>query len=509
VRAFQEFLKNQPLTGIVLLALVLRLLAAIFAKGYMMHDDHFLIIETSAGWADGYDYNYWLPWSLGNHGPSGHSFFYPGIHFLFFKLFNLAGIADPQTKMLLIRILHALYSLLIVTLGYKIAWRLSDKKTAQTAALVLATLAFMPNFSVRNLVEMVSIPPLMAAVLALMNYEEKGQIKSVFWAGVFVGIAAGIRYQTGLFGAGLGLYLFYKKEWRGAFVLAAGFVFSFFLTQTADLFIWKRPFAELTEYVRYNFTSGGEYIVLPWYTYLLTMVGYLLPPLSLFLLWGFVRNARQHLITFLPVLLFLLVHSLIGNKQERFILPVLPFIIISGIAYWNQQKSLETIRSTGQKLMRLSWVIFWVINGMGLIFLTFSYGKKARVEAMYFLYENEVRTPAVIEYSFRNEIRYPPQFYAGCWEKYVPVDAGTDLKILHQNLLEKPKESRPNYVLFYENESLDKRIENFEKQFGKLQFESKVEPSWFDRLLYRVNSNNRLEEVHIYSFEMAEEFIEP
>jgi len=491
--------KSHPLQAIILLALTLRILAAFFAKGYMMHDDHFLIIETSAGWADGHDYNNWLPWSPGCAGPSGHSFFYPGIHFLIFKIFNFIGLHDPQTQMLFIRLLHALYSLLIVTLGYKIAVRLAGEKTALRSALVLAVLAFLPNFSVRNLVEMASIPPLIAAVLSMMNFDQSKKLKHVLWAGLWVGIAAGIRYQTGLFGAGLGLFLLWQKEWRGALVLAASFALTFFLTQATDLFIWHRPFAELTEYVRYNFTSGGEYVVLPWYTYLLTIAGYLVPPFSLILVWGFAKNARKHLITFLPVIVFILVHSIIGNKQERFILPVLPFIIISGLAYWQSENLSEKLR----KVLRAGWVSFWVLNTMGLAILTFSYGKKARVEAMYFLYKNQVTQPVVIEYSFREEVRYPPQFYSGIWGKYYLVDKGTNLTAMSDYLTTLEPEGQPAFALFYENIELAERTKRFEEEVRPLSFEAKIEPSWFDRLLHLINPNNRLEEVFIYRVQPA------
>ncbi|MBL7899477.1 MAG: hypothetical protein JNJ99_13140, partial [Crocinitomicaceae bacterium] len=58
---------------ILIAALVIRIIAAIFSQGYGMHDDHFLVIEASSSWVDGYDYNHWLPWSPESKGvPEGH-----------------------------------------------------------------------------------------------------------------------------------------------------------------------------------------------------------------------------------------------------------------------------------------------------------------------------------------------------------------------------------------------------------------------------------------------------
>ncbi|PIX92146.1 mannosyltransferase, partial [Candidatus Kuenenbacteria bacterium CG_4_10_14_3_um_filter_39_14] len=99
------------------IAIILRLLAAFFSKGFGMHDDHFLVIEASQSWVDGTDYNRWLPSNAST--PSGHSWFYVGLHYLLFSILKTIHITEPQTKMLIVRILHAFYSLSIVYFGYR------------------------------------------------------------------------------------------------------------------------------------------------------------------------------------------------------------------------------------------------------------------------------------------------------------------------------------------------------------------------------------------------------
>ena len=77
---------EKPLTLLLFTAFFVRLLSVIFSKGYGMHDDHFLVIEAAKSWADGYDYNNWLPTAnSAAPTPSGHSFFYSGLHFFLFK----------------------------------------------------------------------------------------------------------------------------------------------------------------------------------------------------------------------------------------------------------------------------------------------------------------------------------------------------------------------------------------------------------------------------------------
>jgi hypothetical protein len=107
---FLLYFNAHPLRVILLLALFVRLLAAFFAPGYMMHDDHFLTIEPAGSWADGKNFNNWLP-GIGNNNPHPEpiSFFYLGFLYIFFLLFQSLGIDEPEMQMLLLRIIHAAY----------------------------------------------------------------------------------------------------------------------------------------------------------------------------------------------------------------------------------------------------------------------------------------------------------------------------------------------------------------------------------------------------------------
>ena len=460
-----------------------------------MHDDHFLVIEAAASWANGTDYNHWLPDTPGNNGPEGHSFFYVGIHYLLFKAFLSMGLENPQLQMLIIRIMHAFYSLLIIFLGYRIAYHYGNRDQARLVGLILATLFILPNFSVRNLVEVVCIPPLMASVYWLATKQDRSQWRSYLIAGLFAGIAVGIRYQAGLIPLGLGLVLLlFERNLKGFLVFGFSSVLSFFLTQLPDLFIWHRPFAELTEYIRYNFIYGSTYFKSPWYMYLLTIAGALIPPISLFLIFGFIREWKRLRYLVLPSVLFLLVHSLIVNKQERFIFPIIPFIIIAGVIGWLNYSGESTFWNKRKGLHNFFWGFFWVINTLVLSVATFSYGKKARVEAMSWIYDHGAGN-YIVEYSFRDEIRYPPQFYSGYWGKYVGVNKSTELEALRDNLA--LMEDAPKYVLFYESTDYSDRIKRF-NELMPIEFEELIEPSFLDMTLHRMNPKNRIEMVHIY-----------
>ncbi len=162
VTRIKKYWDHEPLTLILGLAILFRLLSVLFARGWGMIDDHFIVVESAQSWVDGYDYNYWLPGSPGNTGPTGHNMFYPGIHFILFATLKWLGIHDPNAKMYVIRLLHGLLSLVTVWLGYRITETLDGKRSARIAGILLALLWFMPWGSVRNLVEMSCIPFMMA-----------------------------------------------------------------------------------------------------------------------------------------------------------------------------------------------------------------------------------------------------------------------------------------------------------------------------------------------------------
>ena len=204
---------EKPLHIIMYAGFFFRLLAVIFSKGYGMSDDHFLVIEPAQAWVDGYNYDTWYPdANFPDAPPTGHSFFYPGVHYLLFLFFKVIGFSDPQGKMYFVRGLHAIFSMIIVYCGFKIAEKLSGKSTARMTGLLLSVFWFMPFLSVRNLVEVACIPPLMYATWLIIRDEEKYNWKSITFSGFLLSIAFSIRYQSILFTAGLCLALLFRRK---------------------------------------------------------------------------------------------------------------------------------------------------------------------------------------------------------------------------------------------------------------------------------------------------------
>jgi hypothetical protein len=487
-----------PLQQLLLFGLFLRLFSVIFSKGFGWHDDHFLIIESSQSWVDGY-HNYWLPTEAEpNREPQGHALFYIGLHYYIFKLFTLIGFTDPQLKMMVIRLLHALWSLLIIKYAYKIAETYGGKKAAWYAGIFMTFYWFMPFMSVRNLVEFVCVPPILIAVYLLIKPQVA--FKHFIYAGLLLGLAFSIRFQVIFIMAGVGLALVILKAGiKNIIGISTSFLVVVLVTQgLVDFIIWKRPFAEFISYVEYNLNNASTYGTDNWHMYFDLILGLLIPPLSLLLFAGFFYSWKKTMLMFIPVLIYLLFHTYFPNKQERFIMTILPLIIITGtVGMFMMYKRYESRISLS--LLRICKTFVIVINLILLPVLTVSYSKRHRVEAMTYLYRQNDSNSFMIEDSNKEtEFLLPPLFYYGKWTPVCGITKQftADSALAYYNKLN--LNEKPGYIIFWQAENINARVDTIKKRFPSISLETTIEPSFIDKTLYTLNPLNDNHTAFIY-----------
>ncbi len=483
--SIRRFYKSRPVAAIMVLALVVRVIAAIFAKGYGMHDDHFSVIETAQKWVDGY-------------GPPGRNPFYAGLHFLLFRFLEGVGVLDPQAKMYVVRFLHAIYSLLTVWFGIKLADSLAGRVAAHKAGLLLAVFWVFPFMSVRNLVEFVCVPPLVITLYLLMTKPDRPGGGPAVLAGVTAAVAFVLRYQTVWFLGAVGIILLARREWKRAALVAAGSACTAFLMLgMLDWVLFGVPFRSLARYVAHNLAHPYSYVTNPWYTYLGTVVVGFIPPLSLLLIWAFLRSRQKAPILFWPTLVFLIVHSLYPNKQERFILPVVPFFLMGAVVGWKDVNGRGRLSRLWRRFVRASWGWFWVANGLLLALSVLTYSKKARVASMSYLYNMGDVVALVVE-NHRSSSPRLPLFYLDAWCPVYDLPASKSVGRLREELSGSDR-PRPNYVLFLGSRNLERRIQRVRELFPNLEFETEISPSLTDRILYLLNPERNVNETsYIY-----------
>ena len=483
---------------IMMAAIVTRLVASIFSRGFGMHDDHFLVIEAAQAWADGII----VPGRPQFPGqpliPDGHSLFYMGLHYLLFSFFDSIGFRDPQLKMLVVRLIHAAASVLAVWLTFRITEKLSHKKDAALAGMIMAVIWFLPMLSVRNLVEIICIPFLLAGTLVLINSDTK---KHPFWgyllAGFILGLSISIRFQLVVFVGGIGLVLLIQRKWLPAVIFGIGALVSIVLLQgLLDYYIWGHPFAEFIEYVKYNIGAAYDYVTGPWYNYLLLLAGIFIPPVSLMLLFGFFRGWKKQMMIFLPSFLFLLFHSFFPNKQERFIFPIIPFVIIGGVIGWNLFVQGSKYWQKHSKALSRAWVFFWILNLIILIPLTIAYSKRSRVEAMVYLARYKEIKLIVAEDTNNGSAQMLPRYYSGQWMQAMYKSKTGLVSYMADSI--PCKVSDADFVLFYSDQNLQPRVDSMKKELPALEYETIIKPGFVDGIMHRLNPVNRNETIYIY-----------
>ena len=465
--------------------LFFRLITAVFSEGYGMHDDHFLTIEASASWANHYDYNGWLPWSPDNRGkPEGHSFTYVGLNYLFFVVLKFIGIIDPKIAMILNRLIHALLSMCVVYFGIRITDKLASRKEAITVGWILALLWLMPFMSVRNLVEMISAPFLMWGIWLLLNHDTK---KYFFLGGALVGLSISFRYQIAIFTVGVTLFYFFTKQWRPLIFFVLGNVFTFSITQgIVDFFIWGYPFAEFWGYVTYNMKEGTKYLPnTNYFMYFYVLFGVLLFPFGLLIGIGFFKSFKKYSIVFIPTVLFLLFHTLYPNRQERFILSVLPFFIIIGVIGFQSLRSFQL----WDRLWKFSYRFFWILNLPLLLLFVMTSSKISRVDAMYSLYSRAPQNATILlEGSGNAGTSMMPKFYSNTWH----------CSFIEKTVLDEVLPKKCNYIFFFGEGKLSHRIAFYRKKYGKISLVKKCKPSLIDSIVKKINPRNVNEYIEVW-----------
>ncbi len=518
----QEFWNKKPLLSVILIALLARLVAALFSQGYAFHDDYFLVVDAAQSWLSNYNWNDWMPkmqrelYPALEPIPQGHSLLYPGIHYLFLSAFEWLGIFDPKLKMLLIRLIHALLSLYVVYFSYKITLKYSNQKIAQTLGLFIALIWFMPFMSVRNLVEMACIPFLVWGTWILVKGEGiKNSLLPYFYSGLILGIAFSFRFQTLVYTGGAGFVLLFRKQWKETFVFGIGIMLSIaFFQGIIDILIWKRPFVELTEYVVYNIMHRNEYGVNNYYMYFTLFIGMIIPPLGLYLFFGWFQTIKKYPLLFWPTFLFFIFHTVFPNKQERFILPIITLYIIVGAIGWWQYMEKSTFWQKNKKLFNRSMYFFWVLNILMLIIVSTTYSKRSRCEAMVFLGGQADAKYIIVEESSRGEVTQMPTFYAGKDLVFYNIpninnsdsisEIKTDSILFHHQIvpnagyISKMNWPEPQYALFVNQNNLDNRVAEMKNYYPGMKQIKVISPSYIDLLMKKAVPSNNNQLIFVY-----------
>lgn len=491
------------LRRVLLAAAVVRLIAAVFSEGYIMSDDHFLAVEPVSSWVHGENYHNWFPneYNQTNHAqPFSYAYYF--LNFLILKLCAIVGIANPFIQAFILRLCHAALSLWGVYFFVKLAERLITSVQWRMYAIWFWVFGGVVTvFSVHQLVETACIPFVLLAYLYVLKYFQHERISTMILAALAFSFSVGMRYQLVFFPLTFGMYLLWKRKWSGAVLFGVFFTLGFAFTQIDNLLFWHKPiYQHLLEYQSYNATHFSDYPSNV-FSYLALITYYIFPVITIVFLLSLRRRhssaghssptfvAPQHSKTlpiFLGITIFIVFHLVFPNRQERFLLPAVPFVLLFMIrAISNRYSCLAPSHivpsSAGPSSYRPSHIVpssavhtamRWSICLSAIYTLSYSFyiPKSKYLEASKALYEQGDFQNVIIDNWKGEESVWLPMHYVGKFTHPFSMTQKKSLDQLKQQITHQPlydskrlPAPAPNYLIIWGREEAYPRAKQYEE----------------------------------------------
>ena len=331
------FSLKHPLSLILLIAIIVKLLAVIL----------------TSGWSCSFDFNtYSIPRSW---------------------------LANPWI-VYISRLILGAFSLLIITLAYRITKIIADKTTALEIATFGALLWGVPFVTVHPFASVVALPFLLYGTVLILKQQylldnleiEKFHRTSFIIAGFCFGLGFAVYYHSLIYYIGILVTLFILKNWKGALMTLIGYVVAVGITQTIiDLVIYHKPFVGMTKFFGdfsgcFDYIFGLEFNIKVVGLFLLLA---LVPPMSLMLIFGFFRVLRKYLLLVLPTLITLLYSIFVFDLLDiDILLLTVPTYIIAGYVGWKEFHKNSTFWTKNKWLLWTCYAIFALLNTVQMVY---------------------------------------------------------------------------------------------------------------------------------------------
>lgn len=252
------------------------------------------------------------------------------------------GIAHPVAQVRFNQAVIAILSFALMWWAGRLVFARREEADRKRLQLIFTDLlgfyCLAPFFFTRPMVESLCAPLVfVGTALACAWYQER-RFSWLVWSTLAFGLAAMLRPQVGIAALALPLLLLWQRRWRdlGLLVLlGAGVVV---LTGLPDLVLRGQFHKSLLGYVAFNLSHSSRFGTSPWYTFLPTLLLATLPPVFFSRYRGFPWKAEYGPLApaVIAFVLFVASHSAVPHKEERFLVPILPvmLLLLTPLAVW-------------------------------------------------------------------------------------------------------------------------------------------------------------------------------
>jgi hypothetical protein len=292
-----------------------RLWAALFDHSVFWCDEIHQSLEPAHRAVFGYGFRAW------EFRAGARSWLFPGLFVVAWKLAALVGVASATTLVAIAKLMMVACSLLAIALAIVWGRALGGMPGAVLAGVLTAAFPLNVVLGHRALTEVPSATLLLGATFLI---SERRARASAATAGALAGVALFLRYQNGVVAAGLLLWLLVSRRRAEALAFAAVAGAVVLLGGALDWLTWGHWFQSARAYLGFHARGGSAawgYAAWSYYLlYLWRATGLALVPIMV----GLVLAVRRAPAPVALVLASLAVHSVVGHKELRYVLPVVP-----------------------------------------------------------------------------------------------------------------------------------------------------------------------------------------
>ncbi len=323
-------------------AIALRVYIAISRSDSHWPDEQFQTLEPASLIIFHHGYLSW-EWIDGYR-----SWVVPGLYMPLFFILKKIGIAGGDTVIHLSRLFTALACSVVIFRIDKIFRILGISFWSRIIAL--AFFAFSPGmilYACSTLADnwaMIILWIILPEILLRIDSKDK---MDWFLIGIFAGLTILVKYQMLFWLAGLGLtVLMIRVPFLLCIAGAAGCALILFLNGVLDWVTWGQFFHSLIQHITRGYEISTHYDISPWWNYFPKITDDLGLLLLLSLLYCLVLSlfrwrssitflsslTKKLAVIYVPCFVFIVIHMLLGHKENRFLLPIYPcFFILLGI----------------------------------------------------------------------------------------------------------------------------------------------------------------------------------
>ncbi|MEC9466659.1 MAG: hypothetical protein VX834_12785 [Myxococcota bacterium] len=321
---------SSPLVQATLCGILVRLLTAWLGPGFHARDDYFHVLAPALAWIDDPTFN-WQESHLPGAGLRSELF--PRLIQAAIMTAHSAGIRSPENVLSTLHTLLGLYSALAIPATWALCRNLKLSHATTVIATWLMALHFaMPYVGTRLLIESMSIPPLIFG----LSWCAKGTQRSFLIGGFLVGMSTWFRYQVGAAGIGLALGIGWM-QWRQdglrgmlrhTIPLGLGAALALSLQGSLELLTTGEFLSSVRNNIAFNLNPPDGLTRSNPLSYLGFWLALTLPPVTFILAKPLLHAGRKLWLLSWPFIVFVALHSIVGHKEERFMIPMLPLFII-------------------------------------------------------------------------------------------------------------------------------------------------------------------------------------